>query len=362
MRAWLRWLPAVVVPAVIATAVIATGALAGSSQAGAAVDLPAKTPEQVLAMIGQSTVRAFSGTVEQTSQLGLPKLPVRGASPTGAAAALELLAGAHTARVYVDGPTNLRVQVMDTFAERDVVRHGTEVWLYSSDDNTATRVTLPADTKPQDAVVPDAVQTPTELAHLFLAAIDPSTAVTIGPAALVAGRTAYDLVLTPRTSGTLVGSVSIAVDSATGLPLSVEVQARGQDKPAFGVAFTSFTLGAPAPDRFQFVPPPGAVVKQQVLPALTALQRSPEGSAATGKSATARPTITGTGWDAVVELPAGTVPAGLTSSPLLGRLTQAVTGGRLAHTALLNLLLTDDGRVFLGSVPVERLQAVAAGR
>jgi len=356
MRAWLRWLPAAVVPAVIAT-----GAFASSSQAGAAVDLPPKTPEQVLAMIGQSTVRAFSGTVDQTSELGLPKLPVRGPSPTGAAAALDLLTGAHTARVYVDGPTNLRVQVMDTFAERDVVRRGSEVWLYSSDDNTATRVTLPAETKPQDAVVPDAVQTPAQLAHLILAAIDPSTEVAIGPAAQVAGRTAYDLVLTPRTSDTLVGSVSIAVDSATGFPLSVEVQARGQDKAAFEIAFTALTLQAPAADRFQFVPPPGATVKQQVLPALTAMQQVPGAAALHSQLATAQPTISGTGWDAVIELPAGAAPSALTSSPLFGQVTHAVTGGRLLHTALLNVLLTDDGRVFLGSVPVERLQAVAAG-
>ena len=355
MRAWLRWLPAAVVPAVIAT-----GAFASSSQAGAAVDLAPKTPEQVLAMVGQSTVRAFSGTIEQTSELGLPKLPVSGPAPSGAAAALDLLTGSHTARVYVDGPANLRVQVMDTFAERDVVRRGSDVWLYSSEDNTATHLTLPAETAPDAAAKPGAVQTPAQLAHLLLAAIDPSTDVTVGANTTVAGRAAYDLMLTPRSSDTLVGSVSIAVDSETGFPLSVEVQARGQDKPAFEVAFTSLTLSAPAPDRFQFVPPPGAVVKQQVLPALTAMQRSPDASAI-GKSATARPTISGTGWDAVVELPAGTVPAGLTSSPLFGQLTHAVTGGRLVHTALLNVLLTDDGRVFLGSVPIERLQAVAAG-
>jgi len=356
MRSWLRWLPAVVVPAVIGV-----GALAAASQAGAAVDLPPKTPEQVLAMVGQSTVRAFSGTIEQTSELGLPKLPVSGPAPSGAAAALDLLTGSHTARVYVDGPANLRVQVMDTFAERDVVRRGSDVWLYSSEDNTATHVTLPAETKPEDAAKSGAVQTPAQLAHLLLSAIDPSTDVTVGANTTVAGRAAYDLVLTPRSSDTLVGSVSIAVDSETGLPLSVEVQARGQDKAAFEIAFTALTLQAPAADRFQFVPPPGATVKQQVLPAHTAMQQVSGAAASHSQLATAQPTISGTGWDAVIELPAGAAPSALTSSPLFGQVTHAVTGGRMLHTALLNVLLTDAGRVFLGSVPVERLQAVAAG-
>ena len=351
MRAWLRWLPAAVVPAVIAT-----GAFASSSQAGAAVDLAPKTPEQVLAMVGQSTVRAFSGTIEQTSELGLPKLPVSGPAPSGAAAALDLLTGSHTARVYVDGPANLRVQVMDTFAERDVVRRGSDVWLYSSEDNTATHVTLPAETAPDAAAKPGVVQTPAQLAHLLLAAIDPSTDVTVGANTTVAGRAAYDLMLTPRSSDTLVGSVSIAVDAATGLPLSVVVQARGQDKAGFSLAFTSLTVGVPAAERFTFVPPPGAAVQQQVLPTLSA--KHDVAGASTGP----RPTVSGTGWDAVVELPLGAVPSQLTSSPLFGQLTRAVPGGHLLHTSLLNILLTDDGRILAGSVPVERLQAVAAGR
>ena len=55
-RAWNRWLPALLVPAVIAA-----GTLVSAAQAGAAPDLPAKTAEQVLAMIGESTVQEFTG-------------------------------------------------------------------------------------------------------------------------------------------------------------------------------------------------------------------------------------------------------------------------------------------------------------
>jgi len=351
MRAWLRWIPAAVVPALIGA-----GAFAVTAQAGAAPDLPPKTPEQLLTLVGQSTVRAFSGTFEQTSELGLPKLPSGGGTLSGPAAVLDLLTSSHTARVYVDGPTNLRMQVMDTLAERDVVRRGNDLWLYSSEANTATHVTLPAEPATQDATVAGGAETPAQLAGLVLAAIDPSTDVAVGPDTTVAGRTAYDLVITPRSSGTLVGSVSIAVDAATGLPLSVVVQARGQDKAGFSLAFTSLTVGVPAAERFTFVPPPGAAVQQQVLPTLSA--KHDVAGASTGP----RPTVSGTGWDAVVELPLGAVPSQLTSSPLFGQLTRAVPGGHLLHTSLLNILLTDDGRILAGSVPVERLQAVAAGR
>jgi len=39
--------------------------------------------------------------------------------------------------------------------------------------------------------------------------------------------------------------------------------------------------------------------------------------------------------------------------------TDAVDGGRALTTTLVSVLITDDGRIFAGSVPVERLQAAA---
>lgn len=357
-RTLLRWLPAAVVPVIIVA-----GALAGPLAAGAAVDLPDKTPAQVLTMIGESDVRALSGTLEQTSKLGLPELPAGGSGAiSGAASALELLTGSHTARVYLDGAGNTRVQVMDRLAERDVVRNGSDVWLYSSKDNTVTHLTLPADSAGRDATAPGDVQTPAELAQRFLAAIDPSTTVTVGRDTAVAGRTAYDLVLTPRTTDTLVGSVSIAVDAGTGLPLSVDVQARGQQEAAFRLAFTSLTVGKPDASLFTFVPPPGATVTEQALPTEAWAKDKAGDLGSPGNQATPRHTVTGSGWDAVVGLPADAVPAEVTGSPLLTQLSQGVAGGRLLSTALVNVLLTDDGRVFAGSVPLERLQSAAAGQ
>jgi len=359
-RVWLRWLPAGVVPVVIVAA-----AVAAPWQADAAVDLPDKTPEQVLAMVGQDTVHALSGTIEQTSKLGLPQLDtVGGGAPGGMASALELLTGSHTARVYLDGPDNARVQVLDRLAERDLVRHGDDVWLYNSDDNTATHVAIPADAHAEagDATVPGDVPTPAQLAHRLLAAIDPSTTVTVGRDTVVAGRTTYELVLNPRASDTLIGSVSIAVDSETGLPLSVDVQARGQTVPAFRLAFTALTLGSPDADLFAFVPPPGATVQEHVIPQHHA---KPEGAGVPGSPAHEPDlpfTVTGTGWDAIVELPANAVPAELEGSPLFAQATRAVSGGRLLSTALANVFVTDDGRVLVGSVPLERLQAAAGGQ
>ena len=78
------------------------------------------------------------------------------------------------------------------------------------------------------------------------------------------------------------------------------------------------------------------------------------------------PTVTGTGWDAVVELPAGaagSTPLGdgldAGSARLLDQLTTPVDGGRALQTSLLSVLLLDDGRILAGAVPIESLEAAA---
>ncbi|HUX69729.1 MAG TPA: sigma-E factor regulatory protein RseB domain-containing protein [Cellulomonadaceae bacterium] len=357
-RRWMHWVPAAVVPALVGVS-----GLIGAATAGAAVDLPNKSPAQVLAMVADCTVNALSGTVEQSSALGLPALPAgvqTGAS--GAGATLDLLTGSHTARVYLDGPSNVRVQVLEQLAERDVVRHGSDVWTYDSSDGTVTHLSIPTGTAGGHVTVPGEVPTPADLADRFLTAIDPSTQISVGGDTRVAGRTAYDLVLTPRTSDTLIGSVSIAVDSETGLPLRVQVLARGAAKPAFSVGFTSLSLATPPAGLFDFTPPTGATVHQQTLPDRASGAGSPSSAGTVAGSTATAPTISGTGWSTVMRLPSGALPSATATSPLIGELTHAVPGGRALTTSLVSVLLAPDGTVLVGAVPIDRLEAVAAGR
>jgi outer membrane lipoprotein-sorting protein len=340
----------VAVPAIIAAGAVAAHAVTD-------VSLPAKTPQQVVELVGSSTVSAFSGTFTQSSDLGLPELPTTGPSAdAGVASALDLVTGSHTARVYVDGATKQRVQVLDSLAERDVVRNGSDVWLYDSAKATATHIVLPARSADHTPSIPQETQTPAELAHELLANIGPSTDVTLGANTNVAGRSAYDLVLTPKATQTLIGSVSVAVDSETGLPLSVDVQARGQKNPAVSVAFTDVSLMAPDASLFDFTPPAGTKVTQQAAPAV---RDKTDGKSADGDSAHKRGTVSGSDWTTIVELPAGSVPASVSDSPLYSQATTAVSGGRVLSTSLVSVLLTDDGRVFAGAVPASALQSAA---
>ena len=382
----LKWLPAVVVPAVVVAAVIAV-----PFQAGAAVDLPDKTPEQVLLLVNDSTVSAFSGTVSQTSDLGLPTLdlsagmtesmqksmtdsmpedatgPVPKESTIGALSlALELLSGSHEFRVYVGGESQSRVQIKDRMAERDVVHNGSDVWLYDSSSNAATHLSVPADLAATaeskfaqlESYLPTDLTTPAQLAERFLSELDPSTTVSVGSDARVAGRSVYQLVLAPKTTDSLVASVSIAVDSQTGLPVQVTVMAEGQSAPALQVGFTAIDFAAPDAHLFDFVPPANATVTEQAIPA------RPDHAVGDHTEAQSLredelPRVTGSGWSSIVEVPAAAVPAELGDNPLIDQLTSGVDGGRALTTSLMTVFLATDGRVFAGAVPLAQLQAAA---
>jgi len=383
-RTSLKWLPALVVPAVIVAGVIAV-----PLQAGASVDLPDKSPEQILLMVHDSTVTSFSGAVEQTSDVGLPSLNLGSgmsdsmsksmsdtaatgaesdaAASTAVASALELLTGSHKARVYIDGASKARVQVLDRMAERDLIVNGRDAWSYDSKTNEVSHLAIPADVQASmqekasalNSLAPADLSTPAQVAERLLADIDPSTTVSVGKDGSVAGRTAYELVLTPRAGDTLVESVTIAVDSETGLPLKVTVAAVGQEAPAFDLAFSSLDLTAPSADRFAFTPPSGATVSEIPVPTAADIEKMKTESA-TPEFSGERPIVTGTGWNSVVEIAASSVPAEFAASPLVTQLTTEVTGGRALSTSLVNVFLAADGRVFVGSVPLERLQAAAA--
>ena len=322
------------------------------------------TPEQVLALIAGHTAQRFSGTIEEKTDLGLPSIPSQALGPAtsssslgSAATVLELLTTPHTARVYADGPAKLRVQVMDQLAERDAVRNGSDAWTYDSKTNTATHLSLPSGTTAPRMPAPSMpAVTPDQLAQRFLAAAGPSTNITLGPTTTLAGHTAYTLVLTPKTSDTLVASVQIAVESQTGLPLSVDVYAKGQSDPAFHTAFQKLDLNAPDASVFSFTPPAGATVKQEQLPARkTASEPTPKPTA-TAPHKSAEPAKS---WDSVVVIPADKVPASFTGSALVKQLASPVADGRLLSSSLLNILITNDGRVIAGAVPEATLMAAA---
>ena len=372
-RRVLTWTAAVGVPVLAGAAILVPIAASG------AVDLPDKTPAELIAFAAASDVDALSGTIEQSSDLGLPDLgALTGAmgdeSSEGAPTAADiddliaLVTGSHTAKVYLDGES-ARLQVLDRLGERNVYVDGdaNQVWYVDSETQTATQLTLPSDAEidqlHSDAPAPpDSALTPDQMLDQALADLDETTEVTVGTDARVAGRDVYELVLTPRTEDTLVGEIRFAIDGENGVALAAAVTARGASEPAFQTGFTQVDFSAPDPAVFAFTPGDDVTVTQNEIDLPTG---APDHDDATTDAAS--PVVYGEGWSAVVELPdnseAGSadVFSGLDPEQLqlLDSLTSAVDGGRVLQTSLVTVLITDDGRVLVGAVPAARLVEAA---
>jgi outer membrane lipoprotein-sorting protein len=339
--------------------------------ASAAPSLPKRSAAQLLADVAKSDGAALSGTVVETARLGLPALPdVSGTaiSPT------VLLAGSHTARVWYDGGDKARIALVGSLAETDLVHNGRDVWFWTSGQNTAQHLRLPAASAQDRASSPSPAQslTPQQAAKQAIAAIDPTTKVTVDGTARVAGRSAYELVLQPRDKRSLIRDVRIAVDAKTSVPLRVQVHAAGATgRPAFETAFTSISFTKPSASVFRFSPPPGAKVTQSQLPAHPG---SDVKHSATQQGQGAK--VIGTGWTAVVELPGVSLPAGgsrsrdgrgSSASAQLSTLRRAMTPvsgtfgtGQVLRTKLVTVLLLDDGRLLVGAVSPAVLEQAAA--
>jgi hypothetical protein len=257
----LRWaLPA---GAVVAVAALIAGTEAATAQPSPS--LPSRTAAQLVAGVAAAARPVpLTGTYTETASLGLPSLP-GGGDPLSA---LGLLAGTHTFMIWAGDAQELRIAEPVQLGEADVRRFGNQIWLWDSRTQRATNVILPATISPAPSgPAPGAPLTPQQLGRRILAAIGPSTVVSVRDNVTVAGQPAYQLALAPKDSRSLIGQVTIAIDARHALPLRVQVFARGASSPAVQAGYTALSFGAPAASNFTFTPPPGAKVKTINVPA-----------------------------------------------------------------------------------------------
>lgn len=408
-RNYPRWIPAILAPIVVASSIFFSG------QAGAVTDLADKSAAEILAMINTDPNIALTGQIIKKADLGLPpmnlvpdisqsmvdsmreRLPaemadfIPEASAEGELAlALEFLAGTHKANLYIDGPTKIRLQVLDLLSERNFIRNGAELWFYDAAKSRAIRgeIDLEEEKSAQNqamdwfnknsAEFAFDITSPISVAQYFLGQVEPSTTFTVEDDLNVAGRGAYQISLLPKTPGSLVEKVSLAIDAENGLPLSVTVKAVNQKSLAFEIAFQSINFERPDGKNFDFQPPAGT----QVVEAPSLKSQSPEElnklKALAQKKLGDAPSLPvdfqvqleaelekakQAGWAAVAQLPAELAPnefaAELQQNRLYKELTRKVAGGRVFSTALFNIYFADSGAIYAGAVTVEKLLEVA---
>jgi len=408
-----RWAPAALV-----AAVITAGTIALPMQANA-VDLPDLTPQQVMLLM-EGEIQGFSGTIVKTSELGLPPLQMSSMMnedmikemeeklPEGfedfvpslieqnaITQAVELIAGTHKIRVYASAE-GARVQVLDTMSQRDVVINKDEFWFYDSRKATAITgaINYEVDQAELDTAKTEAqaklqeyaaqiqldVSNPEAVANYLMEQIGESTSVSVGKDHRVAGRTAYQLIAEPNANNSLIESVIVSVDSETGMALDVKVYSKEQEAPAFEVGFESISFDIPSASMFSFTPPAGTIIETLEVPAeleaeleklmaeadlskLSEDQKAAFKAELEAKYGEAPKTeLIGQGWESVMYLSAipAQVPMELLESELFADLMTTVAGGKVFSTPVMNILITDSGKVYAGAVTIAFLQEVAA--
>ncbi|MEU9092566.1 outer membrane lipoprotein carrier protein LolA [Streptomyces sp. NPDC087901] len=378
-----------IVPVAVAGVAAATIGLVPALASSGDPDLPKITAQELIEKIAASDTQQLSGTVKISTDLGIPSMGglagsfvPDGAGEEGSASAdpqtklTELASGTHTLRVAADGPDKQRVSILDRASEYSLIHNGDQVWAYDSKSNAVYHATQKAGedrkkTEKGERAVPEGVPTtPKALAEQALKAADGTTSVTVDGTAQVAGRDAYRLVIKPEQSGSTIGSITVAVDAENGVPLKFTLQPSSGGKAAIDAGFTSVDFGKPDASSFSFTPPKGAEVTE--ADEAEGHGKAEAEKAKGGLSAFEGMNVIGKGWNTIAEiktpggaaLPSaepGDVPA--EAQQFLDALGDKVTGkfgsGTVFKTRLVNALMTDDGRVYVGAVTKDALVKAA---
>src|SRR6266511_4087080 len=185
------------------------------------VSAPSLSAAELLAKVRGSTATPYQGYAESRASLGLPDLPVVGRQTA-------LLGAITRIRAWVASPTLWRVDELTAIGERDLYQDESGTLEWDSGSNRVER-------------------TIGEPVVRFARAAD------LLPPAL-------GLRITPRSTSTTVGRVDLWADPSSGLPVRVELTARGGAGPIIVTSFLDLRQAAPAASTVRFQIPPGARV------------------------------------------------------------------------------------------------------
>lgn len=381
-----------VVPVAVVGVAAATIGLVPALADSGDPDLPKISAQQLIEKIAASDVEQLSGTVKITTDLGLPDLgglensltggggPGSGsgdgssADPTSKLTALA--SGTHTLRVAADGEDKQKLSLLENAAEYSLIHNGKDVWGYDSGTNEVFHATTDESSAKEEEVP----ATPKDLTEDALKAVDDTTSVTVEGTAHVAGRDAYRLVIKPKDSGSTVGQITVAVDAKTGLPLKFTLTPASGGAAVVDAGFTQISYAKPAASTFDFTPPKGAKVTEE--DATKAPERHSGDSADSGdlgrdfagdedfaKGGPEGLNVIGEGWTSIATFDTGGqgIPSGSEAGGAFGgfldSLGDKASGkfgeGTVFKTRLINALITDDGKVYVGAVTKDALVKAA---
>ncbi len=143
------------------------------------------------------------------------------------------------------------------------------ITVYDAAARSLTEYSLPAGSSDSEGGhAPDGSQKPVDIPATIAGMIEkiaPTAALDITGQGSVAGRLCYLLTLTPESDNSLFGSLTVAIDGETYVPLRAQVFGRGNAQPLFSAGFDSVSYDAIDEAIFVAPTPPGVELQKKEL-------------------------------------------------------------------------------------------------
>ncbi len=355
---WLRFS----IPAVLGTGAIGAAFVYPGIASGSTPTLAAATPSAVLAMALAPSAKVYSGSVNETGNLGLPTSLLSSLGSQGSLGVSGLLAqalgGSVSANFWTDHAGNARVQVPTSDGEIDLYASPSALWEWNSASNTATSLSLGTSaTTSTGSTSATSGLTPAQIADAIISKLPAGATMSLAVGQYVAGQPAYTLVLNANDPKSLIGNVSVAVDANSGNVLGVWVYPVGSSSAAFSSLYSSVSFVAPSSSVFAFSPPSGATVKTLSLPSFTLPSFTSSTMTSNAGGAYSHSSF-GSGFSTVEVIKSPTGSFSFTSNPTFASIlasgtsvTTAMGSGTVISMSLGTVFIGNDGVLAFGAVP-----------
>jgi outer membrane lipoprotein-sorting protein len=168
-----------------------------------------------------------------------------------------LMTGA-SGRLWLTNDGHGRIELQSDAGDVQIVWDPQQISVYDASSNTVYRADLPQ----QATSSGTDTNTPPTLAEIdsFLTNLGVDWALSDAQPTDVAGQAAYNVSVSPKHDGGLLGSLRLAWDASQGTPLQVGVYAQGDSTPVLELAVSKISYGAVASGDVDVAPPAGAKI------------------------------------------------------------------------------------------------------
>jgi hypothetical protein len=205
------------------------------------VSAPAVTAAGLRSRILASASLPYAGYAESDASFGLPPIP-------GLSDVTSLLDGVTRMRVWQASPERWRVDVLSDAGERDTYQTPRSSYIWDSGSQLLTKI----NGNPPIRLPRAADLVPPSLGIRLLREAGPSARLAVLPPRRVAGRAVSGLRVVPSDPASTIGEIDIWADVRNGLPLQVQIVARGSRHPALETQF--FQVSPERPDNGVLTP------------------------------------------------------------------------------------------------------------